>query len=74
MICPSAKIKTQRCYALNGYKAFYRDKSMDVYAATSHEAQSKAAAEFKARKSHQVSVYLCENDVGEQYYHSPADF
>lgn len=48
--------------AMNGYKAFYRDKQIDVYANTSYEAQQKAAKEFKAKKTYEVDVYLCEKD------------
>jgi hypothetical protein len=45
---------------MNGYKAFYRNKQMEVRAATSYEAQTKAAQAFKARKSHEVTVVLVE--------------
>jgi hypothetical protein len=47
---------------MNGYIAIYRGKQKEVYAATSYEAQQKAAKEFKARKSYEVSVHLCEKD------------
>ena len=57
---------------MNGYKAFYRGKELEVYAETSYAAQLQAAATFKARKSYEVSVYLCEKD-GEQITHV-ADF
>ena len=56
---------------MNGYKAFYRGKSLDVYASTSYEAQKIAAQKFKARKSYEVDVYLCEKD-GAQVTHSTA--
>jgi predicted Fe-Mo cluster-binding NifX family protein len=49
----------------NGYIAMYKNKQIEVYANTSYEAQLKAAAIFKAKKSYQVDVYLCEKD-GEQ--------
>lgn len=55
---------------MNGYKAFYRGKTLDVYAATSYQAQTKAAALFRARKSYEVSVVLCELN-GEQVTHQP---
>jgi hypothetical protein len=45
---------------MNGYKAFYRNKTIEVYANTSYEAQQKAAALFKAKKSWEVTVVLCE--------------
>ena len=56
---------------MNGYKAFYRGKSIEVYAETTYEAQQKAAALFKAKKAYDVSVMLCEKN-GEQYIHSTA--
>lgn len=54
---------------MNGYKAFYKDKTCEVHAETSYEAQKKAAAQFKARKAYDVTVVLCEKD-GEQVTHS----
>jgi hypothetical protein len=54
---------------MNGYIAFYRGKQVEVYAATSYEAQQKAAAVFKARKSYEVTVMLAEKD-GQQVVHS----
>jgi hypothetical protein len=44
---------------MNGYKAFYRGKTLDVQASTSFEAMSKAAILFKAKKSYEVTVVLC---------------
>jgi len=58
---------------MNGYKAFYRGKTLDVHAATSREAQLIAAKKFGARKAYEVSVVLCERN-GEQVTHSPAAF
>lgn len=55
----------------NGYKAFFKDKTCEVYANSSHEAQKKAAALFKARKQYDVSVILCEK-AGESVTHSTA--
>lgn len=55
---------------MNGYIAFYRGRKIEVYAETSFEAQTKAAAEFKAKKSHEVTVMLCEK-AGEQVVHAP---
>ena len=54
---------------MNGYKAFYKGKSIEVYANTSYEAQKKAAEIFKARKTYQVTVVICEKD-GQQVTHS----
>lgn len=56
---------------MNGYKAFYRGRSIDVRAATSYEAQQVAATAFKARKRYEVTVFLCEKD-GEQVVTDPA--
>ena len=58
-------------YNMNGYKAFYRGKSIEVYAASSYEAQVKAAALFKAKKAYEVSIVLCELQ-GEQVTHTPS--
>ena len=49
---------------MNKYKAFYRNKTIDVEASTSYDAQCKAAAQFRAKKSYEVSVMLCE--LGDQ--------
>ena len=54
---------------MNGYKAFYRGKTCEVWADTSYQAQQKASAIFKAKKSYEVTVVLCEKE-GEQVYHS----
>jgi hypothetical protein len=54
---------------MNGYIAFYRGKQVEVYAASSYEAQTKAAAMFKAKKSYEVTVMLAEKD-GQQVVHS----
>jgi len=56
---------------MNGYKAFYRGKSVEVYADTSYQAQQKAVAKFKAKKSWEVTVVLCEKN-GESYAQSSA--
>jgi hypothetical protein len=55
---------------MNGYKAFYRGKTTEVMADTSFQAQEKAAAFFKAKKSYEVTVVLCEKN-GEQVVHAP---
>lgn len=57
---------------MNGYKAFYKGKSIEVYADTSYQAQQKAASIFKAKKSYDVTVVLCEkNDT--PVVHIPVD-
>lgn len=53
----------------NGYKAFFKGKNVEVYADSSYEAQKLAAAHFKAKKSYDVTVMLCEKG-GEQVTHS----
>jgi len=58
--------------SLNGYKAFYKQYKMDVYASSSYQAQTIAATAFKARKQHEVTVVLCEKASGEQVTHSTA--
>lgn len=47
---------------MNGYIALYKDKQIEVLANTSYEAQQLASTQFKAKKSFEVSVYLCETD------------
>jgi len=54
---------------MNGYKVFYKGKSIEVYANTSYEAQKKAAEVFKVHKAYQVTVVLCEK-AGQQVTHS----
>ncbi len=54
---------------MNGYKAFYKGKELEVYAETSYKAQLEAAKQFKAKKSYDVTVMLCEID-GKQYTHT----
>lgn len=54
---------------MNGYIAFYRGKQVEVYADSSYEAQQKAAAMLKVRKSYEVTVMLAEKD-GQQVVHS----
>lgn len=61
---------------MNGYKAFYRGKTTEVYAETSFKAQEVAAKKFKARKQHEVTVILCEKGTdgtapGAQVTHAP---
>lgn len=51
---------------MNGYIALYKGKRIEVRAESSYQAQVKAAAQFKARKSYDVSVTLCELADGSQ--------
>jgi hypothetical protein len=50
---------------MNGYKCFYKGKSIDICAETTFEAQTDAAALLKAKHQRDVDVYLCETNVGE---------
>ena len=54
---------------MNGYKAFYKGKEIEVQANSSYEAQCKAAEIFKAKKRYEVDVVLCEKN-GEQVVHT----
>lgn len=54
---------------MNGYLAFYKGKKMEIFAATSYEAQQKAALAFRAKKSYDVTVMICEKD-SEQVVHA----
>jgi len=54
---------------MNGYKAFYNGKTLDILATNSYQAQEQAAKQFKAKKSYQVTVMLCEKE-GKQVIHS----
>jgi hypothetical protein len=56
----------------NGYIALYRGKQIEVHANTSYEAQIKAAALFKAKKSYDITVILVEVG-GEQITHTAVD-
>lgn len=55
---------------MNGYKAFWKSKSVEVHADTSYDAQQKAAKLLGAKKTYEVTVVLCEKD-GEQVVHTP---
>jgi len=54
---------------MNGYKAFFKGKSIELKANTSYEAQQLAAKQFKAKKSYDVTVVLVEK-AGEEVIHS----
>ena len=56
---------------MNGYIAFYRNKSIEIYATSAYEAQKLAAKQFKAKKSYEVTAVLAEKD-GKQVTHNPA--
>jgi len=54
---------------MNGYKAFYKGKQVEVYATTSYNAQIEAALRLKAKRPYEVSVVLCEVS-GKQVIHN----
>jgi hypothetical protein len=58
---------------MNGYVCFYRGKRTEVRAATTLEAQTKAAAFFKARKAYEITVVLAERASGETVIHHAVD-
>jgi hypothetical protein len=58
---------------MNGYKAFYKGKELEIYANSSYEAQKIAAAQFKAKKSYEVNVILCEVE-NKQIIHKTGGF
>ena len=51
---------------MNGYKAFYNGKTIEVYAASSYAAQCKAAEvlKVKSNKQYKITVVLCEDADG----------
>lgn len=59
---------------LNGYMAFFKGKTVEVYAESSYRAQMKAAQHFRARRPYDVSVVLCERADGSVVTHSTAAF
>jgi hypothetical protein len=54
---------------MNGYKCFYKGKTVEVYADTSYAGQQKAATILKVKKSYEITVVLCEKK-GEQVVQS----
>lgn len=55
---------------MNGYLAFFKGRKAEIHADTSFEAQKKAAAFFKAKRSYEVTVVLCEKN-GTPVVHAP---
>lgn len=47
---------------MHGYIAFYKGKRIEVHADSALDARNKAAAEFKARKSYDVTIVLAEKN------------
>lgn len=58
---------------MNGYKAFWRGKQVDIFAESSFRAQLKAAEHFKAKRPYEVSVVLCEKE-GKQVVRSTSEY
>lgn len=56
---------------MNTYIAFFKGKQIEVKADTSYHAQQIAAAQFKARKSYEVTVMLAAK-ADEPVIHNPA--
>lgn len=57
----------------NTYKAFYKGRSIEVTADSSYGAQKKAAEQFKAKKSYDVTVVLLS--IGDkEVIHSTSEF
>jgi len=48
---------------MNNYVCFYRGKQITVQAESSYKAQLKAAEQFKAKKSYDVTVVLADTPV-----------
>jgi hypothetical protein len=42
------------------YAAFYKDKRLEVFASSAYAAQLEATKQFKAKKSHDVTVMLLD--------------
>ena len=53
----------------NIYIALYKNKKIEVQASSSYEAQQRAAKQFNAKKSYEVTVMLAEKD-GKQIVHT----
>ena len=49
---------------MNGYKAFWRGKTCEVFADTTYQAQIVAAAKLKAKRAYEVAIVLCETPAG----------
>ena len=54
---------------MNGYITFYKGKTHEVWANNAYEAQQKAAQFFKAKKSYDGRVVLCERRDGTTVTH-----
>lgn len=59
---------------VNGYKAFYKGKELELYSDTLYHAQLKAAEHFnvKRAKSYLVHTVLCELE-GQTVVHTAVD-
>lgn len=58
---------------MNGYKAFYKGRTLEVYADTILQARNEAAEKFGVTKRPwEVAIVLCEKD-GQTVIHSTAE-
>lgn len=55
------------------YQAFYKGKSIQVQAATSYQAQIKAAEVLKVKHAYQVTILLVALADGKEIVHNPAE-
>lgn len=55
------------------YMCFWKNKRIEVQAPTSYDAQVKAASLLKAKKSHEVVVFLHRKDDGEPVVHDGSE-
>jgi hypothetical protein len=58
---------------LYGYVAFYKGKTIEVYADTIYHAQLIASKQFKAKKPYDVTVVVCEEPDGSPIIHTPTN-
>jgi hypothetical protein len=60
---------------MNGYKCFYRNQTVEVYAETTYKAQCIAAEKLKVppKKQGQITVVLCERPDGSTVTHTAVD-
>ena len=61
---------------LNGYKCFYANKELDVYALTPYHAQCRAAQVLRVpeKKRYLISAWICETKDGTPIIHSTCEF
>jgi hypothetical protein len=72
MECCIRKLLTKET-KMNQYACFYKSKQINVEANTTYEAQQKAASQFKAKKSYEVTVMLVAKADGAAVVHTAVD-